>query len=1005
MRKTFKENKLPSATERRFAMKPLAVLVDRSREAAQRDALVGLMPSRVFMTTDSRRRLSARLLDRYDVLAICGDGATAYTPKELAAVRAFVRRGGGLVLAACSGAFERDTGRPASQLAVNAVAGLFGFEFLSAAALPPEANACRGYARARITLTREGKNLGPTLGELWLGRPGPLAAPKGATVLLADRRSGQPIAAVGRYGRGRVLALNDLALWRNWNPWCPAHWLAAVAPEARRSPARPPDIIPTPYRQMQRDGTTVRYAGSTRRRVPQVVALADRVRREVLALVKPAKKPGPWRITVDPGTCVWHPWGPKEEIRCHVGADLSEAALTGALVRCLGARLVWSAAGLSSLSHPLVDGTIEHLQIRVLERMGFGEHAAALRHAPVARRGPDLGRAYSEATEPVHVRRLWGALEEAFGPDALTRFMRVAKGKDVLKGIPREVFGEFDLFAWLLARALGERVYAWLQARGHTLQRIPLEPPGSDALKRAMDRALERLLADPEEKPSDRFDAAVALAGRLAEDNVDLDRCTRRARSRRTGTAFPAAVRLVLTKDARGREALDRFVKGDDEGLAAVAALLLVFETADRRAANTLARLSPRFEARFQLSAGQALRIVGDRRAERFSFDRVKGCGLKVVPDGILKVFVTVDGYEVANVWGAPALQPQPYGNVHDTFHVYWVHTSPRWRRRGLARIGMSACLTRAPARRCAAVTLSTCSRWVAHALYRGFGLIDIRDGAEFHKQLRASLPVRALRGVRLRRPTLQDAVAASAFLNEQMASHTIWRHRLDLTSDQSVTWLAHLGRRLVGLAAAEVTGKSARLVHVAVAQLKDKKDKIDEKRRERLGAALLSAVHRDLVRRDVKEVRATFFHGRDDFLSWLLRRNGYGSRPHGGVELLRINRLGGYLREAAPILEQRLKDNKTWARWCGAIWLDGGRLRAGLRISRGTVTVTERAPDKPALTLRGDESAVTRIVTGVASPFEEYLQLALKARPSVNDRTVELVEVLFPRITKEHAP
>lgn len=1009
--RTTRSAREPSATERVFATKPLAILVDRSKDVSEDSGVLNLAPSSIFMTTENRRRLTARVLERYDMLAICANSATGYTKDELAAIRAFVHRGGGLVLAACSGAFEQNTGRSVEKLSANAVGGMFGFTFLSAQALPADENACCGFGRTRLAVTIRGKKLGLSLGDIPLGRPGPLAAPKDARVLLRERSPGQAVAAVARYGHGRVLACNDLAMWHAWNSWCAAHWILAAAPrrrktttENRSSAAHPVDIIPVPYGSTQGKDIVVYHTASTRRRVGKVMKLAGRVRQELFAVLKPAKRPRLWRITIEPGCSSWMQWGPDEEVRCHVGCDRSDASLVSALARHVGSRLWASMHGFRL--EAFFEGTVRYLQIRVLEKMGFSEAGHELRRAPCRRRRVDLGRAYSETIRDNEVTGLWIAIEREFGEKAFARFARVVPKKEKpFEGISREVFTDFDILAYLLARALGERVYSWLQTQGHTLRRIPLEAPKSRELKRAIDRDLRGLLGDPGEAPSDRFDAAIALAGRLSEDKVGLDRCAHVAKSRCLGSAFPAATRLLLAKDERGAGALHRLARTADDGLAAAAALLLVFEAGDRDAADLLVRVARRYDTRFQLSAGHALRIAGDRRAARFSFSRIKGCRVRTVTDGIVKVFPMVDGFEVANTWGAPHFQPQPYGSAHSVFYIYWVHTSPRWRRRGLARLGMDAFLHHRWSRQCAATELHTNTRWVAHALYRSFELIDRHVGVLFQKTLLKERAVRVPTGFRLRRATFGDSSSASAFVNDELAAGPAGhqgRQRLDLAHWSSVAWLAYQGGRLVGLACARVTGRTARLDRVVVAKIKDKKDRDDDKRRRLLGRSLLGALHRDLARRNVREASMAWYNGRDDYLFWLLRAGGYSSGPSGGVGLIRIDDLVRYLGETASVFEHRLRESETWATWRGSICLDGGRLRACLVISKGRVAVTERAAAKPSITLSGSDSAVTRIVVGIATPFEEYLQATLKARPSLNDRTRDLLETLFPRMIRE---
>jgi hypothetical protein len=56
----------------------------------------------------------------------------------------------------------------------------------------------------------------------------------------------------------------------------------------------------------------------------------------------------------------------------------------------------------------------------------------------------------------------------------------------------------------------------------------------------------------------------------------------------------------------------------------------------------------------------------------------------------------------------------------------------------------------------------------------------------------------------------------------------------------------------------------------------------------------------------------------------------------------------------------------------------------------------------RPSVVIRGDAPALQRLVTGITSCFEEYLQIHIEASPIVNDSLQELLGVLFPRLMAE---
>ena len=109
--------------DRIVSLKPINVLVDRSRDPDNAQGLVDLRPDDVFRTTDQRCTITRRGLRGYDVLAVCGNGSRPYSRAEKSAVKDFVENGGGLLLAAGVGEFTSESGRSPDDLAVNRPTG------------------------------------------------------------------------------------------------------------------------------------------------------------------------------------------------------------------------------------------------------------------------------------------------------------------------------------------------------------------------------------------------------------------------------------------------------------------------------------------------------------------------------------------------------------------------------------------------------------------------------------------------------------------------------------------------------------------------------------------------------------------------------------------------------------------------------------------------------------------------------------------------------------------
>ena len=995
-----------SAVDRILGTTPVAVLVDRSRDAFAGASLVHLRPEDVFRTTDSRVRLTAGRLAGYDILAVCGNGTTPYSAAERKAVRTFVRRGGSLLLAACSGAFEQKTHRSVDALAANGLARLFGFEFLSASDLPADMHGCRGFDRQRLTLTQAGKTMGLTLGETALGRPGPLTVPPGARVLMRARRSGEPVIATARYGRGRVMICNDLGMWGvegGWRPWTwtAAHWLMPIVPRPRTPTRRPVECVWPISQRSKRGNIVLHYSTAAHRHMDRIHRLVEQVLAEAFRIRRPAKPPKTWHIHLDPGVGEWPDRSaPEQEPSWHVGVDACDASIVASLAG-LAAWMFLFPRDLPGLPPSMVRGVVLH----VLRRLGYEQYARQLEVACVGGRQVDLGRAYSEADIPKQSLRLWTDVTAEFGDDALRKFARAVPRKDFGKGIEHRVYSRFDVWAYYLARAVGARAYDWLESQGHTLRRMPLAPPNSDRLKAAQSRAIRKLLLDPTETASDRFDALCCLAGRLKRDKRSLDACARLAKSKRLTVAVPAAAHLAQAKDQRGITRLRRWLRHADSGLAAISALTLVFEAFDNRAADVLARLAGKQDVRFQLSTGYALRLADDRRADRFAFENLDGCRVKVVQDGFVKAFSVVDGYETANTFCLPQFAPAGHGACYSDYYVAWVHTDPHWRRRGLARLTFAAALDHRWHKTCAATSLHTGTRNVAHALYRGCGLIDYTVHHTFHRKLHEEAKRRPPRGINVRPLTRSDLAAAGEMLNEYVTDRPHGRIRLSHLPEWAAAYGAFDGRRMVGLALARRQTDSAVLEHLAVTKLAKDEQKEDRKRRERTGEALLSALHRALRLHGVKSIETNRWLPRgtidDSFTRSLLRHCGYGLRREGLVEQRRVNDLARYFTEIAGALEKRLATNDALAGWTGSVWIDGQRLRACLRFRHGRVAVTTRRPTQPTLAICGDETAIERIAMGLATPFEESLQTQVTISPMLNASTTDLLETLFPCVVR----
>ncbi len=243
--------------------RPVAILVDRSRDLLAASGLVDLEPDDRYWVTDSRAPLRAAALANCDVLVIAGHAAGPCPARRMRAIADFVRRGGGLLLAASAGFFERYTHRPAAEMAVAAVARRFGIEFVPPGRAAGRTNVnpdlVRGYScsRIRIHRCRAMRDILPS--DVYLQRWSPVRAAGRPAVLMSHRRTGEAAAVSVPFGKGRVLAVGGVSILSKSHRLCRGliDHLAASGRAVRR--ARPPSQIFPKYATRRTGNVEVRW--------------------------------------------------------------------------------------------------------------------------------------------------------------------------------------------------------------------------------------------------------------------------------------------------------------------------------------------------------------------------------------------------------------------------------------------------------------------------------------------------------------------------------------------------------------------------------------------------------------------------------------------------------------------------------------------------------------------------------------------------------------------------
>jgi len=965
---------------------PIRILVDHHHDTAWRDAGHGLGggPTQV---TICRESLKWGALKRYHVLIIEASTPARFTANELKAVERFVAEGGGLLLAASAPTFELMAESPTNELPAGAVAARFGFRFLSpedcAGEVEFDRNFRRGYPREQVVVgpgAPDGFGPHPPGAITWA----PIEPPEGAKVLLEHPETGEPLAALAEHGRGRVCVVGTRL--NRFNQLAHLHpLLGRLAEDAGDRPGReiPFELGPPPKLHEAGRLSLILDEPLTDRaeEIADVVRRFDEFMRgffgdgwkmpKRVEVVRSCAGPDGWDSDpfVSAAGCGW--------------ALAYNAAFALAL---RGLRPEHAGELLVTLFPEFT--LLRHIAIRFVQHMGFAEPARRLRdiaarqvdEADPDRTQADLARVYW-ATEKWHPKGMWliAELERRYGDDFLRRVFDAIPKKREDDKLPRAFAWAGDKAAYYLSLAAGEDLAPWLAEIGTVVHPLPLVRQDDDGFATAM---REALVVGATTGPAAR--RLEALADLAALEEGDRAKLPDRAR------ALVEACAQATASDARGEKLLRRLARRDGPQ-AAVAALQLV--SAGRRdAADRLADLASRQDVRFRLAAGHVLRKAGRDMPELSLAGMVDGGErvgeLDVALRDTLDVHPRVEGYEVANVVSESGPAGFPHGNVATRFYVYWVHTSPQWRRAGLSRLAFAASMEHEEAQRCAAFALSTGTRNMAHAMYADFAFVDTDYGEEATKSLALGTPCSPPDGVVIRPMEDGDREQVRRFLLDYHDNaFAVWRLAPPTLGEGTRVSLGHKNDKLIGVAVGRGDGgESARVIDVAVEEGLDG--------REEIGVALLARVHRLLADDGAKTARARIAPN-VDLLGDVLARAGYARRAGGGVNMFGIRDLGQLLDEIRPLYERRLADKKL--DWAGRVVIIGDRLRAGLEVEKGAVQVIEAEPRPSDIVLRTRDDVITRFVIGRETPLEGYLQRHADIEPQVNASVMKLLETLFP--------
>ena len=1003
----------------------IRILVDTSRDTGWSGGLIRIEPDNIYQTTNNRDYLSrgeaSSLLQNYDVLTICSNTSLKYTDAELQLIREFVENGGGLLLAASTSLFERDVREPISELGINHVASLFGAQFLplpeGQGEMDTDANPLRGYTKKNLCLTNHEITDGFGLDDLGLTYCGILDIPADGSTFLEHSETRAPVGGCLNFGSGRVLLINaQLFQWEN-------HlvsgqfidWLGINRVSLATDTQTIPDEIPIEEQVREDEKIKIFYTQLVEDCVDTCMGFAKKLAKEMLSKFPEGEKIE-WKIDLIP-SCVHKYSSGWEDSVMTIGACVSPSRLAYSLgVEASG--LIAEKTSFGKASDVLFDGYQFFFGIWAMKLLGFEREAAEMLdevdrqfHENADEMLVDVAKVYEKRShKPIWI--LKGLLEK-YGNELFVRLTEAfsEKQSDTEANMPHTTFSPVDRQIYHLSRAVGEDLFPWFEENGTTVHRLPLEfPNNSDEFAAEVRGYLNTMIRDITADTSDRIDAIDSLLKitddaehRISALVAKLDASDRYER-------LIAVAKLISSCDDRAVKVLKELtVETGDDGLVAMAVLMLVRNGRGGEVVDRFVEIAPHQDHRYQLEAGYLLAKIGHPAAETFSYKGLTDehgaplLTMDVKRNGDLYHYPIIAGDRVAicNVMLHTHHFPDNT-HVRGTY-VSWVHTTSKYRRKGFARWAFGASMSHELVRQSACISLHTGTDNNAHGMYRSFGFVDGLLTREFTKTLRHE-QTKVVEGVVIRPYTPGDEIAMAGVLNAFYADRVERRPRRAerrRTSKTRLIYLAEKDGELLGYVQAQCYEK-VKSVHITEFCLKPTPSEGSthpEGFLEDVGAALLCALHNELVEREYKRIRyEPEAEGDKHYIRTLFHNFGYTSSDVGWVWMFKIVNLPMLLGELSPLLLKRLNESDTYKDWQGIISIKGSEHRASLIIKDGEIRVSEEVSEGAGICLSTDDDTITRFILGVVPPHRAYLQDQLHIAPTVNSSVTRLLGTLFPK-------
>ena len=1005
----------------------IRILVDTSRDTGWSGGLIRIEPDNIYQTTNNRDYLSEAVLKNYDVLTICSNTPLKYTDAELELIREFVENGGGLLLAASTSRFERDVHEPISELGINQVASLFGAQFpllpQGQGEMDTDANPLRGYTKKDLCLTDHEITDGFGIDDLGLTSCGILDIPADGSVFLEHSETKEPVGACLHFGSGRVLLINiQLFQWEN-HPVSGRFidWLGINREETpQQKPSLTtetqtiPDEIPI-EEQVREDGKIkIFYTHFVEDRVDTCMTFAKKLAGEMFSKFPDGEKIE-WKIDLIPSCVHEYGFGWEDSVMT-IGACASPPRLAYSLgVEASG--LIADKTPFGKAKEVLFDGFQFFFGIWAMKLLGFAQEAAEMVaeaerqfHENADEKLVDVTKVYEQPSrKPIWILK---RLLDKYGEALFVRLTKIFSEKqiDTEKNMPQPTFSPVDRQIHYLSRAVGENLFPWFEENGTTVHRLPLGfPNNSDEFAAEVRGYLNTMIRDTSIGTSDRIDAIDSLLKITDDAEHQVSALVAKLDTADRYERLIAAAKLIRSCDDRAVKVLEKLtVETGDDGLVAMALLMLVRNGQGGEVVDRLVEIAPHQDYRYQLETGHLLAKIRHPAAEAFSYKKLTDKNgtplltMDVKHNGDLHHYPLIAGDRVAICNVILHTHHFPHNTHVPGTYVSWVHTTPKYRRKGLARWAFGASMSHELVRQSSCISLHTGTDNDAHGMYRNFGFVDGLLTREFTKALRQE-QAKVVEGLVVRPYAPGDEVAMASVLNVFYADRVERRPRRAerrRTSETRLIYLAEKSGKLLGYVQAQCNEKekSVRITEFCLKPVSSEDATHPEGLLEDVGAALLCALHNELVKREYKRIRyEPEAEGDKDHVRTLFRNFGYTSEDVGWVWMFKITNLPMLLGELSPLLLKRLNKSDDYKGWQGTISIKGSEHRASLTIRDGEIHLSEKVSEGTGICLSTDDDTITRFILGVTTPYRAYLQNQLHIAPTANSSVAHLLGTLFP--------